>query len=73
MLVVVCVDSRVNFSSPAFGILTRIHRICVQDASQLDFQLNRTILVEDPVHAVLVVGGCEDVGDNELAASGDND
>lgn len=29
--------------------------------------------MEDPVHAVFVVGGGEDVGNNELAATGDDD
>ena len=29
MLVVVCVDTRVDFSSPAVGVLTRVHGVCV--------------------------------------------
>ena len=72
MLVIVCIDSWVDFSSPAFGVLAGVHCIGVQDTSKLDLQLDRTILVEDPVYTILVVGGCEDVGDNELVASGDD-
>jgi len=73
MLMVVCVDSWVDLGSPTLGVLTRVHSIGVQDTSEFDFQLNGTILVEDPVHAVLVVCGSEDVRNDEFPASGDND
>ena len=51
-------------------VLARIHGVCVQNARQLDFQLDRAIQVEDPVYAVFVVGGCEDVRYNEFAGAG---
>lgn len=73
MLVVVSVDPRVDFSSPALSVLAWKHGIGIQDTSELDFQLDSTILVENPVHTVLVVGSCENVRDNELTASCDND
>ena len=64
MLVIVCVDTGVDFRSPAVSILARVHRIRVQDSSQFDFQLDCTVLVKDPVHAVFVIGGCENVRDD---------
>lgn len=73
MLMVMCVDSRVDFGSPPLGILSRVHCIGVQDTSKLDLQLNSTILVEDPVDAVFVVGGSEDVRNDELTSSSDDD
>ena len=61
MLMVVCVDSWVDFGSPALGVLTRIHSIGVEDTSKLDLQLDGTILMENPVHAVFIVRSSEDV------------
>ena len=73
VLVVVGVDTRVDFGTPALGILTRVHRVGVQNSGQLDVELDSSILVEDPVHAVLIVGGSEDVGNDQLPATGHND
>lgn len=61
MLVVVCIDAGVDLGSPSLRILTRVHGVSVQNTSELDFQLNGTILVEDPVYAVLVICSREDV------------
>lgn len=63
------VDPGVHFGSPALGVLAGGQGIGVEDAGQLNFELDGAVLVEDPVDAVLVVGGREDLGDNELAAA----
>jgi hypothetical protein len=72
MLMIVRINTGVNFSSPAFGVFAWVHRIRVQDTSEFDFQLDGAVLVEDPVHAVFVVGGGEDVRDDEFATAGDD-
>lgn len=69
VLVVVSVDAGVDLGAPAFGVLAGAHGVGVQDTGQLDLELDRAVLVEDPVHAVLVVGGSEDVGDDQFAAA----
>jgi hypothetical protein len=73
MLMVVGVDTWVHLGTPAVRVLARVHRVCVQDTGQLDIQLNGAILVEDPVHAVLVVGRGEDVRDDQLPSTCDDD
>ncbi|KAJ8104750.1 hypothetical protein OPT61_g10590 [Boeremia exigua] len=73
VLVVVCVDAGVHFGAPALEVLAGQHGVGVEDAGELDFKLDRAVEVEDPVHAVLVVGGGEDVRDDELAGAGDGD
>lgn len=59
-----------HFGPPSVGVLARGHRVGVQDPGELDLQLDRPVLVHDPVDAVLVVCGGEDLGDDELAATG---
>lgn len=73
MLVVVRVDAWVDFGAPALGVLAGVHGVGVEDAGQLDFQLDRAVLVEDPVDAVLVVGRGEDLANDQLAGARDND
>jgi len=73
MLVVMGVYPGVDFRSPALGVFTWVQGVGVQDSSELDFQLDGSILVEYPVHAVLVVRRCEDLGDDEFSASGNDD
>ena len=73
MLVVVGVDSRVHFGAPAVGVFAGVHGVGVEDAGEFDFELDGAVLVEDPVDAVFVVGGGEDVGDDEFARAGDDD
>lgn len=73
MLMIVGVDSGINFRSPSLGVFTWVHGICVQDTSELDFELNSSILMEDPVNAVFVVGCSEDVRDDKLSASCNDD
>ena len=71
VLVIVCVDAGVHFCAPAFEVLAWKHGVGVQDACEFDLKLNRPVEMEDPVHAVLVVGGREDVRDDEFASSSD--
>ena len=73
MLVVVCIDSGVDFGTPALGVLTGIHGVGVQNTRKLDLQLDGAVLVEDPVDTVFIVGGSEDVGDDEFAGTSDDD
>lgn len=63
------VDPGVHFGPPALDVLAGSHGIGVEDAGQLDLELDGAVLVEDPVDAVLVVGGREGLGDDELAAA----
>ena len=72
MLMVVSINSWIDFCSPSLGILTWIHGVCVQDTCELDLQLNSAVLVEDPVNAVFVVRSRENVRDDEFPASGDD-
>ena len=71
VLVVVCVDTRVDFCSPRSCRLAWVEGVSVQNASELNLELDRAVLVEDPVDAVLVVGRGEDVADDQLACAGD--
>jgi hypothetical protein len=73
MLMIVGVDSRINFRSPSLGVFTWVHGICVQNTSELDFELNSSILMEDPVNAIFVVCCSENVGDDKLSASCNDD
>lgn len=73
MLMIVRVDSRVHFSAPALGVFARVHRIGVENARKLDFELYCAILMEDPVHAVLVIRSGKDVRDEKLATTSNND
>lgn len=66
------VDTGVHLRSPAVCVLVRVQGVRVQNTSQLDIQLHGTILVEDPVHAVLVVRGREDMRDDQLPSTGNN-
>lgn len=72
MLVVVCVDTWVDLGAPSLGVLIRVHDIGIEDTSQLDVRLDSTVLVEDPLDGVLVVGSSEDLLDDQLAGTGDN-
>ena len=70
-MMVMCINPRIHLGSPPLQILPRVTRICVQDTRELDLELNGAVLVEDPVDAVLVVCGREDLADEELAGAGD--
>lgn len=61
MLMIVSIDARVDFGTPAFGVLAGIHRVGVEDAGKLDLELDCPVLVEDPVDTVFVVRRREDV------------
>jgi hypothetical protein len=69
MLVVVCVDTGVDLSSVRCGRLARGQCVGRQDAGQLDFKLDYTVLVHNPVDHVFVVAGSEDLADDQLASS----
>lgn len=73
MLMIMRVDTGVHFSAPSVRIFARVHAVRVQDAGQFDLELDRAVLVQDPVYAVLVVGGGEDVRDDEFAGACDHD
>lgn len=70
---IVGVDARVHLCAPSLSVLTGVHGVGVQDTGQLNLELDRAILMEDPVHAVFVVCGCEDVGDDEFTGTSDDD
>lgn len=73
MLMIVGVDAGVDFGAPALGVFARVHGIGVEDTGEFDFELDGAVLVEDPVDAVFVVGGGEDVGDDEFATASHDD
>lgn len=73
MLMVVRVDLGVHLSAPRTSILTRVERVGVEDTSELDLRLDGSVLVEDPLASILVVGGSKDLLDDELASTGDGD
>jgi len=52
VLVVVRVDPRVYFRAPRRRGLARVQGVGVQDAREFDLELDRAVLVEDPVDAV---------------------
>lgn len=69
VLVVVRVYPGIDLRAPPVRVLVGIHDVRVEDTCQLDFGLDGAVLVEDPGHHVLVVGGREDLLDDELAAA----
>lgn len=71
VLVVVCIDARVDLCTPALEVFTREHGVSVQNASELDFELDGAVKVENPVDAVFIVGSSEDVRDDKLASASD--
>lgn len=73
MLVVVRIDTWVDFGTKSPEILAWIHSIGIQDTGEFDIQLNGSILVEYPVYTVLVVGGSKNLGDNQFSRAGHND
>lgn len=70
-LVVMCIHTRIDLRSPALQILTLVTSIRVEDACQLDLQLNRAVLVEDPVNTVLVVCGRKDLTNEQFSRPSD--
>ena len=51
----------VDFCAPSVCGLAGVHGVGIEDTGEFDFELDGAVLVEDPVDAVLVVSGCEDV------------
>jgi hypothetical protein len=69
MLVVMRVDAGVDLSTVRRGRLARGQCVGRKDTGQLDFKLDNTVLVHDPVDHVLVVAGGEDLADDQLASA----
>ena len=72
MLMVVGVGTRVHLCAPAMQIFSGIAGESVEDAGELNLQLDGTVLVENPVDAVFVVCGGENLRQNELGSSSDD-
>lgn len=73
VLVVVGVYAGVDFCAPAVEVFAFVAGEGVEDAGEFYFELDGAVLVEDPVDAVFVVCGGEDVGYDEFAGSCDGD
>lgn len=61
MLVVVRIHARIDLGAPAVQVFARIAGVRIEDAGEFDFKLDGAVLVEDPVDAVLIIGGREDL------------
>ena len=72
VLMIVGIDARVDLCAPAVGVLALSNGVGVEDTGELNLGLDGAVLVEDPLDGVLVVGGGEDLLDDELAGAGDN-
>lgn len=72
MLVIVGVDAWVDFRAPALGVLAGEQGVRVENASEFDLELDGSVLVEDPVYAVLIVGSGKDVADDQFPGAGDH-
>lgn len=70
VLVVVCVDARVDFCAVGRCGLAGREGVGGEDSGEFDFELDYAVLVHDPVDAVFVVAGGEDLADDELAGTG---
>ena len=73
MLMVVGIDPWVNFCPPSVDIFSGVHGICIQDTGKFDLKLDCPVLVEDPVHAVFVICGGENMGYEKFSAPCHND
>lgn len=72
VLMVMGVHAGVDLCAPAVGVFAGVHGVRVQNAGELDVKLDGAVLVEDPVDAVFIVRGCEDLGDDKFPAAGDD-
>ena len=70
VLVVVCVDARVDFCAVGRRGLAGCEGVGGEDSGEFDFELDDAVLVHDPVDAVFVVAGGEDLADDEFAGAG---
>jgi hypothetical protein len=64
-----CVDARVYLGAVGRSRLTRCECVGRENSGKLDLKLNDTVLVHNPVDAVLVVAGGEDLANNQLAST----
>jgi len=70
VLMVVCVNTGVDFCAIRRCGLARREGVGGQNSGKFDFELDDAVLVHDPVDAVFVVAGCEDLADDEFAGAG---
>lgn len=73
VLVVVGGDLRSDLGAVGSGLLGGVEAVGVQHTSELHFELVGTVEGEGVVEAVLVVGGSDDLRDDELAVTGRDD
>lgn len=73
VLVVVGVDGGSDLGAVGGGDLGGVHAVGVEHARQLDLELVGAVEGEGVVEAVLVVGGGDDLRDDELAVAGRDD
>lgn len=73
VLVVVGVDGGSDLGAVGGGNLGGVHAVGVEHARQLDLELVGAVEGEGVVEAVLVVGGGDDLRDDELAVAGRDD
>jgi hypothetical protein len=64
-----CVDARVYLGAVGRSRLTRCECVGRENSGKLDLKLNDTVLVHDPVDAVLVVAGGKDLANNQFTST----
>ena len=64
------IDTRVDLGAVGRCRFARCKGVCGKDAGKLDFELDDTILVHNPVNTVFVVAGSEDLADDQFASAG---
>jgi hypothetical protein len=69
MLVMMCVDAGVHLGAVGCSRLTGCERVGRENSGKLDLKLDDTVLVHNPVDAVLVVASGEDLANNQLAST----
>jgi hypothetical protein len=69
MLMVVGVYAWINFRAPWSSLFARSQCVSVQDSCQFDVELDNSILVENPVNAILIVSSGKNMADDKLPRS----
>jgi hypothetical protein len=69
VLMMMCVDAGVHLGAVGRSRLTRCECVGRENTGKLDLKLDDTILVHDPVDAVLVVARGEDLANDQLAST----
>lgn len=73
MLVVVSVYLGVDVCVLWVGIFIRVESISIEDVGKFNFRLDGVVLVEDLLNSIFVVGGSEDLLDDEFVCVGNSD